>query len=45
MQLSSVQMLLSSQVTGVPGVHAPCEQTSPLVQASRSSQGAELAMN
>jgi hypothetical protein len=37
-----VQGLLSSQLTGVPGWQLPPAQTSPVVQALPSLQGAAL---
>jgi hypothetical protein len=39
---SSVQTLLSSQTTGVPGLHTPPPQVSPVVQAFPSSHGLVL---
>ena len=42
LQLSSVQGLLSLQVTAVPPTHAPPEHASPVVQAFPSSQAAVL---
>src|SRR5947207_2969369 len=41
-QESSVQGLESSQSVGPPGTHAPAAQTSPVVQALPSAQGAVL---
>ena len=45
LQLSSVQALLSSQLSGVvPGLQVPFSQTSPVVQAFPSLQAAEFGV-